>query len=1549
MADDGKTQNTVLDTGASTPLTEDRPAREKYTGTVAIKPAGVPEKSGDSKKSLTMAQAERIVSTQILSDKTLKLSQFGIVQSQANDFRLSDFTSKLATDIRTDFKGEITKGRAPERVRSFDVQSQAMRSITANATLSTLQFHRTQSLPYMKKSLALGYKKVDLLKKVASGIGSMERSLLVKLEAIKMNTGSPELAKQSFLKRLRSEIGQHITKKIAANVGNVFLDQYHETYNKHAIPIIDSIHERMSTEGKHGGVNGVIRKGATKLNEFRRNATDYSTSYNDGSLTSTTKAKLAGIGAKALAPAVKLGQKLALPQSLNGLASSQLSSKTLFLSRVQPFASGNHKPYYEKDRMPDKPSSDITSDGLLSIITGWRNESTRSSAKIIDHLASIDRNISGGNTPVGNTGGGRGNRKRSGGKKNNVSTRGGVNTDSIKKSYRNAIDGAKSHIPNMDGFKDKLNYGAQLSVGLGGIGMHHGLGAIGDVKSRISNIDARQHLVNGLANGYYYSDVLRNSGVLQEGRDRLGAYGSNLSAKAHKAIGDGMYMGMPHIQNGINSLSHMGSSLADSTTNAARRLRDNGGIAAATHKETANYLLGKMLPIVGTLQKAHKYAVGDRPEMFGPPTPHPDAHLPYHQKLLNATGRSIRSGISGISHGVTTSVNTGGNLLGKGIITAGGIIAKAPYNLARGYVGGLLGEHYHYKDLKASQAVSRIPGQVVGRGTRGLVTVPLAIAKKVVPPVARGVGGVVKNSLTRRATKIADRIKSIPHGIKSSPKKALEAFKSLRHMTPKKALGGAVLAAGMFGHGAAAHAGIMPHIWEHGQAVMGASHALSGLGSGAGGLFGPVGAGALLLGHSALGIAKNTLLRPIAAKFGMEIPSSLTGQLVRKGISGIGSAVGGIGERLGISGGGGLLSKIGLGGAGAGEAAGAAGGLATAGVGLAGMGVKYLSNKYLKGKAKRVGTTAGSMMEYGAMGATLGSIVPGLGTLVGGGIGAAVGAIVENSDLIGKGLKYVGHSLGGMGSMVKSMIPALGMSLLGPVGMVAALATNKTARNKIGNLLDNVKASFFGSKAKYDKNGKLISPAADGYLTKIRNGWTKLMFGDKNPDGSIKPGTSSIDQVTGGVTDFMKSMKDKASGAWDATKSAVSSAASTVGTAVSNTASAVGGAISSGASAVGSAIGSAGKYIAKGAKNVEEAVTTIMMGYEGGAKMNVDQGGLTKYGISAKGNPGINIAKLTEEEARGIYMKKYATGLGLEKLSPAAALVALDCSVNSGPGAARKLIAACGGDPAKMIENRRQFYNNLVAKNPGKYGGSLKGWMNRLAKLSRDVAASPGGGSVKSGGAPAAPTASAPSVGTKPSNVGQFVNKPSATKSTASMFGASAAGSAMMADYNTSTTPTSISPDIVVTAHKPHKKHKPSLASASIPTSNSTTAPMGTSTSTSAPKVTQAAYVAPAPAAPLAVKTPPVTKSEKSLSDLIVHLKANADAIKANTAALLSSTKGGNTPGVTNASASGSSKSEGGMTMIAMPTPSAPAAGPQPASAVAMSMRKVLMQSGITS
>lgn len=73
---------------------------------------------------------------------------------------------------------------------------------------------------------------------------------------------------------------------------------------------------------------------------------------------------------------------------------------------------------------------------------------------------------------------------------------------------------------------------------------------------------------------------------------------------------------------------------------------------------------------------------------------------------------------------------------------------------------------------------------------------------------------------------------------------------------------------------------------------------------------------------------------------------------------------------------------------------------------------------------------------------------------------------------------------------------------------------------------------------------------------------------------------------------------------------------------------------------------------------------------EGGAKITNDPddpGGLTKFGISQKSHPGLDIANLTYEQAKDIYIQTYYIKPGLQQLPEILQEVVFDYGVHSGP------------------------------------------------------------------------------------------------------------------------------------------------------------------------------------------------------------------------------------------------------------------------------------------
>ena len=93
--------------------------------------------------------------------------------------------------------------------------------------------------------------------------------------------------------------------------------------------------------------------------------------------------------------------------------------------------------------------------------------------------------------------------------------------------------------------------------------------------------------------------------------------------------------------------------------------------------------------------------------------------------------------------------------------------------------------------------------------------------------------------------------------------------------------------------------------------------------------------------------------------------------------------------------------------------------------------------------------------------------------------------------------------------------------------------------------------------------------------------------------------------------------------------------------------------------------------------NFDEAFDRLI-GFEGGYVLNpADPGGETKWGISKRSYPSLDIASLTRDQAKAIYLRDFWTPLA--DAHPAIKFQVFDFAVNSGIGTAtRKLQAALG-------------------------------------------------------------------------------------------------------------------------------------------------------------------------------------------------------------------------------------------------------------------------------
>ena len=131
---------------------------------------------------------------------------------------------------------------------------------------------------------------------------------------------------------------------------------------------------------------------------------------------------------------------------------------------------------------------------------------------------------------------------------------------------------------------------------------------------------------------------------------------------------------------------------------------------------------------------------------------------------------------------------------------------------------------------------------------------------------------------------------------------------------------------------------------------------------------------------------------------------------------------------------------------------------------------------------------------------------------------------------------------------------------------------------------------------------------------------------------------------------------------------------------------------------------------------MEKIIIEFILKMEGGYVNNPkDPGGETKYGISKRAYPNVDIKNLTKNDAIAIYYRDYWLRCGAVSLPFALAACVMDTAVNMGVGRAKQFLKQTV-DWKEMIGIRREWYSKLVVKNPT-LSRFLKGWNNRLDHL----------------------------------------------------------------------------------------------------------------------------------------------------------------------------------------------------------------------------------------
>jgi len=111
-----------------------------------------------------------------------------------------------------------------------------------------------------------------------------------------------------------------------------------------------------------------------------------------------------------------------------------------------------------------------------------------------------------------------------------------------------------------------------------------------------------------------------------------------------------------------------------------------------------------------------------------------------------------------------------------------------------------------------------------------------------------------------------------------------------------------------------------------------------------------------------------------------------------------------------------------------------------------------------------------------------------------------------------------------------------------------------------------------------------------------------------------------------------------------------------------------------------------------------------------------DPGGETKFGISKRSYPQLDIKNLTKEQAIAIYRKDYWQRCGCDSMSYPMDVIVFDTAVNMGVQRALTLYQE-NTDWRDYLLARIQHYNSIARKNPA----FLRGWINRVIELWKTV------------------------------------------------------------------------------------------------------------------------------------------------------------------------------------------------------------------------------------
>ena len=132
------------------------------------------------------------------------------------------------------------------------------------------------------------------------------------------------------------------------------------------------------------------------------------------------------------------------------------------------------------------------------------------------------------------------------------------------------------------------------------------------------------------------------------------------------------------------------------------------------------------------------------------------------------------------------------------------------------------------------------------------------------------------------------------------------------------------------------------------------------------------------------------------------------------------------------------------------------------------------------------------------------------------------------------------------------------------------------------------------------------------------------------------------------------------------------------------------------------------------ADNLEKSLDFVLKWEGADGAVTTDTGGVTRWGISSKSYPTLDIANLSLAQAKLIYHQDYWEDCNCDNIPWPYDIVVMDTAVNCGVGQA--LLWHANADNWQDFLLRRVLHYTKLAKST-KYRDYYRGWMNRVMNL----------------------------------------------------------------------------------------------------------------------------------------------------------------------------------------------------------------------------------------